>query len=123
VELVARRDQLRGEPPVRQRFDNSATGQSAFNATYAQANDRCWSQRDVTVSGGEFLTALQIPPEARGDCHVCVFLEDGTGQSFALAARDIYIAPAKLATLPATASLQDGDPAADGPAHAAERLR
>jgi hypothetical protein len=118
VELVARRDQLRGEPPARQRFDNSAAGQAAFNATYAQANDRCWSQRDVAVSRGEFLTALKIPPQARGNCHVCVFLEDSAGRSFALGSRDIYIAPPKLAALPATASLQDGDPSADVPARA-----
>lgn len=112
VELVARRDHLRGDPPVRQRFDNSVAGQSAFNATYAQANDRCWSQRDVEVGTGEFLTALKIPPEARGNCHVCVFLEDNAGHSFAVASRDVYIAAPKQAALPATASLQDDDAAA-----------
>lgn len=112
VELVAPRDQLRGEPPVRQRFDTSSAGQAAFDATYAQANDHRWSQRDVEVSGGAFLTALRIPPEARGDCHICVFLEDRAGHAFAVGSRDLYIAPPNVAARPATGSLQDDGAAA-----------
>ena len=70
VELVCRRDRLRDEPPARQRYDQSAAAQAAYDATYLKANDRCWSQREVAVDGGAFLTALTIPPEARGECHV-----------------------------------------------------
>jgi hypothetical protein len=123
VELVSRRDQLRNDPPARHRFDFSAAGQAAFDATYASANDRCWSRREVTLSPGEFLTALTIPPEARGNCHVCVFLEDETGREFALGSRDIFIAPARTASLPAKASLQDRDPPSRGQARISDLQR
>ncbi len=109
VVLVCRRDRMREDPPPRQRYDRSQAAQLAFNATYTKANDRCWSQREIVVEGGSFLTALKIPPEARGACHVCVFLENDAGREFALGSSDIYISAPKLASVPAQASLQDND--------------
>ena len=100
IVLVCRRDRMREDPPPRQRFDRSPAAQMAFDSTYRTANDRCWSQREVTVEPGTFLTALKIPPEARGACHVCAFLENGDGHEFALGSTDIYIATPKLASLP-----------------------
>ncbi|MHB8864346.1 MAG: C25 family cysteine peptidase [Pirellulaceae bacterium] len=107
VLLVCRRDRMREEPPARQRYDRSPAAQMAFNSTYAKANDRCWSQREIAVERGPFLTSLKIPPEARGACHVCVFLENGQGREFALGSADLYISTPKLASLPAQASLSD----------------
>lgn len=107
VELVCRRDQLRDEPPARQRYDASAGAQASYDDTYRKANNRCWTQRDVVVDGGTFLTALKIPPEAHGVCHVRVFLEDGAGREFALGSRDVYIAAPKLAALPVPVGLDD----------------
>ncbi len=100
--------------PPRQRYDHSAAAQASYDATYLKANDRCWSQREVAVDGGTFLTALKIPLEARGECHVCVFLEDSAGREFALGSCDIYISAPKLASLPVQASLDDRG-SGDGP--------
>lgn len=110
VELVNRRDRLRDEPPRRHRYDASPQAQAALNATYDRANDRLWAERHVDVEGGTFLTALRIPQEARGACHVNVFLEDATGRQFALGSSDIYIAAPKTSLLPVQASLKDSTP-------------
>jgi hypothetical protein len=122
VELVCRRDRLRDEPPPRQRYDHSAAAQASYDATYRKANDRCWSQREVAVDGGTFLTALKIPPEARGECHVRVFLEDSMGREFALGSCDIYISAPKLASLPVQASLDDRE-SGDGPPGGVSNLK
>lgn len=100
VELVCRRDRLRTDLPVRHRYDQSPAAQAAYDAMYRAANDRRWSEREVAVAEGTFLTALKIPPEARGECHVRVFLEDESGNQFALGSHDVYIAAPKLASLP-----------------------
>ncbi len=123
IVLVCRRDRMRADPPPRQRFDRSPAAQMAFNSTYRTANDRCWSQREVTVEPGTFLTALKIPPEARGACHVCAFLENGDGHEFALGSTDIYIATPKLASLPAQASLEDDSSHDERPANDATLRR
>ena len=107
VELVCRRDRLRDEPPTRHRYDGSARAQAAFNIVYLQANDRRWTERRVDVERGPFLTAIKIPKEARGACHVCVLVEDETGRQFALGSQDIQIAAPQSDALPVQASLQD----------------
>jgi hypothetical protein len=61
----------------------------------------------VSVTQGDFLTALKIPLDARGPCHVRVFVEDQAGQRYALGARDIDITSPRTAALPVHASLQD----------------
>jgi hypothetical protein len=116
IELVNRRDRLRDPSPKRHRYDPSPEAQSAFNATYGRANDRLWSSRQVDIQRGPFLTALKIPPEARGACHVNIFLEDASGGEFALGSRDILIVPPKSNALPAQASLKDTNPVDPGPA-------
>jgi len=107
VELVCRRDLLREDPPVRHRYDPSPAIQASYDETYRKANNRCWSQRDLVIEHGAFHTTLTIPPEARGPCHVRVFVEDGTGQDFALAARDVVVAAPRLAALPVPARLDE----------------
>jgi hypothetical protein len=107
VELVCRRDQLRDEPPLRVRFETSLQALGQYNTSYRQANDPCWTQRRVAVAEGEFLTALQIPVEARGICHVRMFLHDETGTRYAVGAQDIEITAPRTAALPVKASLED----------------
>jgi len=114
VELVCRRDQLRRDPPARHRYEKSMQVLQRFNVTYQQANDPRWSMRGVEVRQGEILTALRIPKEARGDCHVRVFVEDDSGRRYAVGARDIEITAPRTAALPVRASLKDGN-ASDEP--------
>jgi len=115
VELVCRRDQVRRELPPRYRYDNSLQTLRSYNTAYQQANDKCWSQRSVTVESGEFLTALKIPVEARGACHVRAFLQDATGRRYALGSQDIHITAPRTAALPVRASLQDREQKASAP--------
>jgi hypothetical protein len=122
VELVTRRGGLRFDPPARREFDRSAQGRADYNTTYALANDRCWTAREIQTEGGEFLTALQVPDEARGDCHVRVFLEGEQGFRFALGAADIAIKAPHDKAAPAKATLEDDAPTritlSDDPANA-----
>lgn len=109
VELVCRRDQLRQDPPTRYRYDNSLPSLVSYNTAYQQANDKCWSQRSVVVEDGQLLTALKIPLEARGTCHVRVFLEDETTGRYSLSSRDIQITAPRTASRPVRVSLDDGE--------------
>ncbi len=107
VELICRRDHMRIDPPPRHRYENTPKLLNALNRTYAEANNPCWSQRRMLVTQGDFLTALKIPLNARGACHVRVFVEDESGQLYALGAHDIDITAPRTAALPVHASLQD----------------
>ena len=51
------------------------------------------------------------PADARGNCHVRVFLESEQGQRFALGAADITIAAPNRESVPAKVSLEDESPA------------
>ena len=120
--LVCRRDRMRADPPPRQRFDRSP--QRRWRSTPPTGGQRpLLAQREVTVEPGNFLTAVKIPPEARGACHVCVFLENGDGHAFALGSTDIYIATPKLASLPVQASLEDDSSHDERPANDATLRR
>ncbi len=110
IELVCQRDRLRTDPPPRYRFDSSPTQLKAYQTTYAEANNQCWCSRRVTVNAGEFLAALKIPMEARGSCHVRVFIEDESGQIYAMGAHSIQITTPKTAALPVRAKLNDSNP-------------
>ncbi len=115
VELICQRDQLRADPPPRHRYENTPTQLSAFNTTYLAANDQSWCVRRVSVREGEFLTALKIPLDARGTCHIRVFVEDESGERYALGSHEIHITVPKTAALPVHASLEDGDADATAP--------
>ena len=121
VELVCRRDQLRQAPPARYRYENSPQLLTSFQTTYVEANDKCWSRRSISVTEGEFLTAVKIPIEARGDCHVRMFLSDEAGRQYALSSRSIHIATPRTAALPVRVSLQDR--AHDAPATTTTEVR
>ncbi|MGM0490310.1 MAG: C25 family cysteine peptidase [Planctomycetota bacterium] len=107
VELVSPRDKLREDPPTRHRYDNSFQSLNNFNTTYQQANDPYWARRRVLVTDHELLTALEVPVETRGPCHVRVFVQDKTGRRYAVGATDIHITSPRTASRPVRASVQD----------------
>lgn len=74
VELVCRRDKLRFVAPKRDRFDPSHEGLLSFQGVYEEANNRCWTFRQLQLSAGEFRTSLEIPEGCEGPCHVRVFV-------------------------------------------------
>jgi hypothetical protein len=92
VELVTRRDRLRFAPPARATYDPSQESLAEYQRVYQQANDPCWTSQQVRVSGGQFKTTLDVPADARGPCHVRVFVQGQSG--FASGAADVQISPA-----------------------------
>ncbi len=93
LELICRRDLLRFVPQDREQYARGEGAQAAeFKSTYARANDTCWASQAAVVKGGKFQTALEIPGDARGACHVRVFVRGE--KDFALGASDIEISPA-----------------------------
>ncbi|MBI3837729.1 MAG: hypothetical protein HY288_07320 [Planctomycetia bacterium] len=89
VELVVRRDRLTFQPPRRGQFNPSALADYA--EVYQHANQPRWAMTQLQLSGGQFGTHLDIPPQARGACHVRVFVENTAG--CAAGAADLRIDP------------------------------
>jgi hypothetical protein len=89
VELVARRDRLTFQPPLRDQFD--ARELAAYMEVYERANQPRWVMNQVQLSGGRFATHLDIPSQAHGACHVRVFVEGTIG--CAAGAADLRIDP------------------------------
>ncbi len=110
VELVCPRDRSCIEVPPRRKFDGSIEALTRYNVDYQRANDHRWSVRQIQVQGNDFLTAIPVPKEARGNAIVRVLLEDGAGRQFALGARTIYIETPGSSTAPAKARLEDASP-------------
>ena len=92
LELICRRDRLRtaetgiGQPTV--------SAAQAANQTYELSNDPCYASTSLVVPAGPFSTALEVPREAHGPCHVRAFVEGppGGGRDFGLGAADVFIA-------------------------------
>jgi hypothetical protein len=89
VELVCRRDRLKFAAPLREQFRDSDDALVQFSEVYQQANDQSWAALAIDVEAGPFRTRLQVPAEARGPCHVRVYVE-GNG-NFAIGAADVFI--------------------------------
>ena len=87
VELAVRRDRLTFQPPRRPRFDPGLL--AGYADVYERANDPRWVQARVTLKTGRHETRLEVPSEARGACHVRVFVEGAEG--CAIGAADIRI--------------------------------
>ena len=90
VELVVRRDRLTFKPPAREKYPQTPGELARFQEVYERANDRRLASADVAVEGGRFAARLDVPQNARGTCHVRVFVE-GT-EDFALGAAVVKIA-------------------------------
>lgn len=74
VELVCRRDKLRFDFAKRDRYDPSHSGLLALQNVYDEANNRCWTFRQLQLSKGDFATSLVVPADCEGPCHVRVFV-------------------------------------------------
>jgi hypothetical protein len=72
VELVLRRDRLRGPRSARNVYPANADELAAFNVVYRRANDRCLNSVEMAVSKGHFEAKIDVPSEALGACAVCV---------------------------------------------------
>jgi hypothetical protein len=77
VELAVRRDRLTFKPPRRGQYDPQDL--ASYGQTYHLANEPRLSATQVAFEKGSFTTQLEVPAEARGPCHVRVFLEGPGG--------------------------------------------
>ncbi|MEX0676521.1 MAG: C25 family cysteine peptidase [Pirellulales bacterium] len=77
VELAVRRDRLSFKPPRRDRFDPDAL--AGYDEIYRMANEPRLTSTPVALGAGSFTTQLAVPAEARGSCHVRVFLAGPDG--------------------------------------------
>lgn len=95
LDLVCRRDRLRGEPPVREYYDGRDRILRQYHETYERANDTTWCVQQVTCRAGKNQFEFAIPVEARGQCHVRAFI---AGQeSAALGSVDLFVRKPKEA--------------------------
>ncbi len=76
IELAVRRDRLAFEPPPRGRFDPRQMADYA--AVYTHANEPRLAATRLDRVNGPFSARLNVPPQARGACHVRVFVEGQT---------------------------------------------
>jgi hypothetical protein len=74
LELVLRRDRIRGQRPSRSAYPSRSDDLAAFDDVYRRANDRCMKAVVLDLRGGHFQASLDVPDEAAGACHVCVFI-------------------------------------------------
>jgi hypothetical protein len=89
VELVCRRDRLTFEPSPRREFIRANAALTAQSQVYRKANDRRWAWQSTRVSGGRFQTQLDVPDDARGPCHVRVFVQGEN--EYAIGAADVSL--------------------------------
>ncbi|MEE8452800.1 MAG: C25 family cysteine peptidase [Thermoguttaceae bacterium] len=90
VELVVRRDRFTFSPPRRREYPQTSGTLAEFQEIYQRANDRRLTSVEVPVAAGPFAVELETPDNARGTCHVRVFVEGA--DDFALGAADVVIA-------------------------------
>jgi hypothetical protein len=92
VELVVPLGRLTFKPPARPRYPQDADKLAEFQEVYRKANDPRLVAAEQIVEGGQFSAPLQVPPSARGECRVRVFVEGS--DDFALGAATVRIDPA-----------------------------
>jgi len=66
-----------------------------FQEVYAKANDRRLAWTEIEVCGGRFAATLAVPKDARGSCHIRVFVEGS--EDFGLGAAETTAKPVALA--------------------------
>lgn len=89
IELVVRRDRLTFAPPDCDPHDDSPSACLLRLETYRRANDPRLFGIEQELPVGEFSFALPVPAEARGDCHVRVYVEGR--EAFALGSADVRV--------------------------------
>jgi hypothetical protein len=78
VELVVRRDRLTFLQPDRVPHDRSPAAAGERWDTYHRANDLRLSFVERELPAGPFEVALPVPPTAKGECHVRVYVAGAT---------------------------------------------
>ncbi|MCH7728453.1 MAG: hypothetical protein IH991_18535 [Planctomycetes bacterium] len=89
IELVCRRDLLTFTAPRREKYDASDGALRAMTDVYFKAADPRWVSTTRRVKEGEFQVELTVPENARGSCHVRVFVEGK--EDFAMGAADVFV--------------------------------
>jgi hypothetical protein len=89
IEFVVRRDRMVAAPPAREGYDGSPAGLAEFTTTYARANDTRLAAEEVELSPGPFTLSIGVPAEARGECHVRIFVEGAEG--YGLGSADVKV--------------------------------
>ena len=89
VDLAVRRDRFNHEFPTRAEFATSDAARAEFQKVYNEANEQRLSRQLVTVAGGRFQTRLWVPADAKGECHVRVYVA-GQYRS-AIGSRDVQV--------------------------------
>lgn len=93
IELVCRRDRTKTLMPQRQQYDRRDEALVEYDRAYARANDRVWARETLMIEAGDFVTAVQTPPEARGVCFVRVLTE--SDNDYALGAAKVFVRKGK----------------------------
>jgi hypothetical protein len=89
VELVLRRDRAAGQCASRSVFPASDEELAALDDVYQRANDRCLRTAEVAIREGRFEAIIDVPAEASGACHVCVFVAGRTDMAMGSAAVEV----------------------------------
>lgn len=89
VELVCRRDRLRGSTPQRRVYDRSDATLAEYDEVYRRANDTRWLTKTVQTSGSEFSMTLDVPENAFGAGHIRAFVESSDG--FAMGSTEVFV--------------------------------
>ena len=89
VDLVCRRDRTKHDFAPRSTFIPTSAALAAYNQVYQASNDRRWATHRTRLTGGSFRFELPIPEEARGPCHVRLYVHDD--RDYALGAADVFI--------------------------------
>ena len=93
VQLVCRRDCLTFDTPSRPEFSLQDASLSALQSVYQRANDHRFLEHVVTITPGSFDADLAVPANAKGACHVRVFIQGK--DRHAQGAADVYVRKAK----------------------------
>jgi hypothetical protein len=96
IELVCRRDRLKGESPHRPEFVASREFLGSLQEGYRQANDRTWTSQPVILAAGVNHISLPIPETARGPCYARVLVQTNSG--LAAGASEVYVRPPRPAS-------------------------
>ena len=93
VQLVCRRDCLTFDSPSRPEFSQEDASLRDLQQVYRRANDHRYLEHVVDITPGSFEADLTVPPNAKGACHVRVFIQGK--DRHAQGAADVYVHKAK----------------------------
>jgi hypothetical protein len=93
LQLVCRRDCLTFDTPSRPEFSPQNESLNQLQDVYLRANDHRFVEHVVDITPGSFDADLAVPANARGACHVRVFIEGK--DAHAQGAADVYVRKAR----------------------------